>query len=218
MIARKIHSGGCYYRTGMRLDSTIVDGVTANLALDEEILKSGEETLRFWECCEAVVVVGRSGRVEDQVRMEVCEADGVPVVRRASGGGAVVLGTGCLNYSLVLRLDERPEWRDVRLSLREILGRVAQALDVEVREPSDLALRDRKVSGCAQRRTATGLLHHGTLLYAFDAQLAERYLCEPGRQPPYREGRRHADFLGNLALGPTEIQERLRKVWLDRER
>jgi lipoate-protein ligase A len=111
-------------------------------------------------------------------------------------------------------LDERTEWRDVRRSLREILARVAHALGVEFREPSDLSLEERKVSGCAQRRSTTTLLHHGTLLYAFDADLAERYLLEPGRQPVYRNGRRHSDFLGNLPLGSAEIRVRLTEQWL----
>lgn len=201
----------------MRLVRAAADGVAENLALDEALLAEGVETLRFWECTDPVVVLGRSGRLPDQVHVDACEADRVPVVRRSSGGGAVVLAAGCLNYSLVFRLDQRPEWRDVRLSVRQILGVLARELAADFREPSDLAVQDRKISGCAQRRTAHTLLHHGTLLYAFDSRLAERYLREPERQPSYRRGRSHTAFLGNLPLEAGLIRDRVAAAWLEPE-
>src|SRR6267142_5912845 len=177
----------------------------ANLALDEFLLDQNQEVLRFWECARPVVVAGRSGVIEEQVRLEACAADGVDVQRRCSGGGAVVLGPGCLNYSLVCSLERRPRWRDVRRSVREILSRMSGALGAEIGDPSDLVCAGRKVSGNSQRRTANAVLHHGTLLYDFNAELAGRYLLEPKRQPEYRQGRTHELFLGNLPFSALEI-------------
>src|SRR4051812_4138769 len=94
----------CYYRASVRLITTSPDGAPENLALDEFLLSQGEETLRFWECPRPVVVVGRGGRIAEQVRVKECEEDGVEVLRRCSGGGAVVLGPGCLNFSFVFSL------------------------------------------------------------------------------------------------------------------
>jgi lipoate-protein ligase A len=189
------------------------NNAAANLALDELLLDQRKEALRFWECSQPVVVVGRSGRVEEQVRVEACEADGVEVLRRSSGGGAVVLGPGCLNYSLVFSLERRPRWRNVRRSVCEILSRMTDTLGTEVCDPSDLAWQGKKVSGNSQRRTASLLLHHGTLLYDFDPELASRYLLEPKRQPEYRRGRTHAQFLGNLPFSAQDIQNRVVEVW-----
>jgi lipoate-protein ligase A len=183
------------------------------LALDELSLDQQKEGLRFWECSQPVVVVGRGGRIEEQVRVEACDADGVDVLRRSSGGGAVVLGPGCLNYSLLFSLERRPRWRDVRRSLREILSWMTDALGAEICDPSDLAWQGKKVSGNSQRRTASVLLHHGTLLYDFDPELASRYLLEPKRQPEYRRGRTHAQFLGNLPFSALDIENRVKEVW-----
>jgi lipoate-protein ligase A len=160
-----------------------------------------------------VVVVGHGGRIPEQVRLEACAAGGVEVLRRCSGGGAVVLGQGCLNYSLVFSLESRPEFRDVRRSFCEILSRIGAALGADARGPSDLAWQDRKISGNAQRRTTRAVLHHGTLLYRFDPGLAERYLLEPSRQPIYRRRRPHSEFLGNLPLSAREIQRRVAEAW-----
>jgi lipoate-protein ligase A len=185
-----------------------------NLTLDELLLDQQKEGLRFWECSQPVVVVGRGGRIEEQVRVEACEADGVEVLRRSSGGGAVVLGPGCLNYSLVFSLDGRPRWRNVRQSFCEILSRMSDALGAEICDPSDLAWQGKKVSGNSQRRTARVLLHHGTLLYDFDPELASRYLLEPKRQPEYRRRRIHAQFLGNLPLSAQDIQNRVAESYV----
>ena len=155
-------------------------------------------------------------RVAADVCQEACLADGVRVLRRGSGGGAVVLGPGCLNYAVVLSLVPWTELANVAASFRYILERIAAALDVPglaVAGGTDLALDGRKVSGNAQRRGRRALIHHGTLLFGFDSRLATRYLQEPVRQPAYRARRRHAEFIGNIPLPAEVIRERLEDAW-----
>ena len=167
---------------------------------------------RCWQAERPVAVVGRHGVVGDDVIVKACRADGVNVLRRFSGGGAVVLGHGCLNYAVALSLVSRPELSDVAASFQVVLHAIVSALDIpglSIHGGTDLALNDRKVSGNAQRRGRRALVHHGTLLYDFDPSLATRYLKEPARQPAYRASRRHADFLGNLPLPVDILRERL---------
>ena len=148
----------------------------------------------------------------DHVDLDACRADGVEVLRRSSGGGAVVLGPGCLNYAIAVSLVSRPELVDVAGSFCAILGQIAASLGVpgvSIAGHADLSLHGRKVSGNAQRRGRHALLHHGTLLYDFDPRYAVRYLKEPARQPAYRAARPHAEFLGNLPLSVQVIRARL---------
>ena len=49
-------------------------------------------------------------------------------------------------------------------------------------------------------------LHRPEKKNAFDVALAARYLTEPSRQPAYRAGRSHADFMTNLPLPVERIQ------------
>jgi len=203
----------------IRLLDVSLDTPEENLAMEESLwnelehaAEGGSGTLRFWESRRYFVVLGYSGRPEQEVRGEACEQAGVPVLRRITGGGAVLQGPGCLNYTLALSLEAYPALRDVRRSLGLILGKVRAALGLEgiaIRGLCDLALNERKISGNAQRRGRRTLLHQGTLLYNFDAALVERYLQEPPRQPDYRRGRRHVEFMGNLPVGPQEIKRRL---------
>ena len=69
-----------------------------NLALDEALLEEAEsaarptETLRIWEPSEPMVVVGRSSQAGVEVRLDRCCELGIPVLRRTSGGAAIVTG------------------------------------------------------------------------------------------------------------------------------
>jgi lipoate-protein ligase A len=202
------------------LDLTLSDP-PSNLALDEALLldaetAAGGEILRVWHWPFPVVVLGSGCKLADDVNEAACHADDVPILRRSSGGGTVLWGDGCLFFSLVLSYERAPELTEVRSSYRYILGRVAAALQVDgVRHEgiSDLALDGRKVSGNAQQRKRSFLLHHGTVLYDFDAALVGRYLRPPPRQPEYRAQRAHEDFLANLRLTAAEIKARLRNAW-----
>jgi lipoate-protein ligase A len=202
------------------LDHTL-PGAEENLALDEALLLAAEagqggEVLRVWELPGPAVVLGSGCVLAEDVDEPRCRADGVPILRRSSGGGTVLLGRGCLLYTLVLRIDRDPALSSITSSYRHILGGVGQALGGGAIAPagiSDLALDGRKFSGNAQQRKRRHLLHHGTLLYAFDLARIACYLRPPLRQPEYRGGRGHADFLCNLPLAESEIVGRLRAAW-----
>ena len=194
-----------------------------NLALDEALLLQAEagqggEVLRVWEWPHPAVVLGSGCRLAEDVDETACLADGVPLLRRSSGGGTVLLGAGCLLYSLVLNYERSPALTEIRASYRYILERVGQALGgaaagVEQEGISDLAIAGRKFSGNAQQRKRHHLLHHGTLLYAFDLPRVGRYLRLPPRQPEYRAGRGHTEFLRNLTMSAEELQHCLRATW-----
>ena len=191
--------------------------LAADLAMFEAVEAGAAENLgRCWQVGRPVVVAGRHSNLAGDVAQEVCRDDGVPVIRRFSGGGTIVLGHGCLNYAVALSAVSRPELTDVAASFRFVLEAIIAALEVPalaIAGGTDLAVNGRKVSGNAQRRGRRAILHHGTLLYDFDARLATRYLKEPIRRPAYRAARRHAEFLGNIALGGDIIRERLDAAW-----
>ena len=149
------------------------------------------EVLRLWESRQPMVVVGRGSHVAQEVDLAACRRDGVPVLRRTSGGGAIVNGPGCLMYALVLSYALRPRLRAIDVAHRHVLETLAGALrqfsaDVVCRGTSDLAMGELKFSGNSLRVRRTHLLYHGTLLYDFSLGAIGRYLVEPPRQPEYR--------------------------------
>ena len=195
---------------------------TAQLACDEALLQLADngsvgECLRVYELRRPTVVLGLQDEHRRAVVGDICERHGVDILRRRSGGGAVVLGPGCLVYSLILRRD-RPGLGSVRGSYRWILGRLCEELSadgprVEPAGTSDLAWDGRKVGGSAQQRKRNYLLHHGTLLYGMRRELMEQFLGQVREPPPYRNGRSHRDFVTNLPLDRSVLDETVKRAF-----
>ncbi len=198
--------------------------IAEDLALDEALLLEAEAglggVLRLWEPARYAVVLGASGRWRDEVRADACRADGVDLARRSSGGGTVVVGPGALNVAVVLPVAASPEYRAVDTAQRSVLARLAATIresfgvPAEVLGSGDLTLGIHKFSGSAQRRLRNHFLVHATVLYDFPLDRIARYLATPGRQPSYREGRPHEDFVTNLGLPRSAVAEAARRAFL----
>ncbi len=194
-----------------------------NLALDEALLLEAEagrsdEVLRMWEWHEPAVILGAGCRLAEDVNESACQADGVPILRRSSGGGTVLLSAGCLCFSLVLRYNDNSALSEIRPSIRYILGRIRDGLlnihpCIELEGTSDLAILGQKFSGNSQQRKRRFLLHHGTILFAMDLRLIDNYLRMPGRQPDYRQQREHERFLMNLPSDVETLKRLFIGVW-----
>lgn len=204
-----------------------------NLALDEALLEAAEagelagETLRLWEPAAPLVVLGRSSPL-DEVNRDDCLRDGVPVLRRCSGGATVVAGPGCLMYALVLDTRRRSEFRGVDRAHACVLRTLAAALNnlatgVKCDGVSDLTVAGageaprRKFAGNSLRIRRDHLLYHGAILYDFPLERIGRWLAMPARQPCYREQRSHADFLTNLPANRDAIEATIAAAWQARE-
>ncbi len=196
----------------------------ANLACDEALLnaceeQAGGEVLRFWEPGDYFVVVGFSNHVALEVNRPACQQENLGVYRRCSGGGAVLQGPGCLNYSLILKMAGNEALQNIAAANRHIMGRHRDALSALLGRPvrlqghTDLALGGLKFSGNAQRRKRQALIFHGTFLLRFDLSLMEKFLPMPSRQPDYREGRPHGLFLMNLPVPADSVKQTLRQAW-----
>ncbi len=188
-----------------------------NLTLDESLLELGRESFRVWESPVHFVVLGRSGKVEEDVNVAACQGAGIAILHRSSGGGTVLQGPGCLNFACMLSLERWPVLANVPVSYEILLNRVVRALNIPGLEVcgTDILLRGRKVSGNAQRRTRDWLLHHGTILYGLDVALMERVLLEPARQPLHRARRTHRQFVTALDVTSEQLEQGLTNFWND---
>ena len=195
-------------------------GATWELACDEALLEACEGgaiagVLRFWEADTPFVVLGYANRAASEVNLPPV----VPVFRRCSGGGSVVQGAGCLNYSLVLPIASAVDFATITdtncFIMRRNFEAVASLLKGEVRVQgyTDLTLDGKKFSGNSQRRKNRALLFHGTFLLRCDFALMEKVLRAPPREPEYRKGRKHSDFLTTLPLTAEQVKQALARTW-----
>jgi len=205
------------------LDLTFANPAT-NLACDEALLElyetneADEAVLRVWEPRDHFIVLGHSNRLHSEVKFSACQRDQIPILRRVSGGGAVMQGLGCLNYCLVLNA-QALRLRSIGAAFRYVLERhcrlISQLAGVQVcmQGSSDLTVAGRKFSGNAQYRKARYVLVHGTFLLNFDLSMIARYLGMPGKQPAYRQHRPHLEFITNLNLISAQVRDCIRDGW-----
>jgi lipoate---protein ligase len=204
-------------------DLTLADPAE-NLACDEVLLELAEAgtlgaVLRFWEPTQYFVVLGYANRVATEVNADFCRRHDIPILRRCTGGGAVLQGPGCLNYSLVLPIAAAAELSGIPGTNHYVLRRnqtILQALvsaPVERQGHTDLTVGGLKFSGNSQRRRRSHLLFHGTFLLHADIGMIEKALPLPSYQPDYRVNRSHGDFLMNLKVPPHLLKTALIKGW-----
>jgi len=145
-----------------------------NLAIDEaifvnKIVNNAPTTVRFWRN-NRTVNVGYSQTVRAEVNLDVCEREKIEVVRRFSGGGTVYQDLGTLNYTVVIDFSHPlVSGLDVEQTLKILCKGIITSLkilgiDPIFKPPSDVFIKNKKVSGNAQARRKNVILQHGTLL------------------------------------------------------
>jgi lipoate-protein ligase A len=193
-----------------------------NLACDEALLEEleagfGEPTLRFWEASVPFVVVGYSNRIDTEVNRAECERREIPILRRSSGGGAVVQNFGCLNYNLTLPI--AAETASIAETNCFIMRRQCEAVselmgrEAKIQGCTDLTLGGLKFSGNAQRRKSRALVFHGCFLLHANLELISALLAHPSKEPAYRGHRPHGEFLMNLNISAASVKAGISKAW-----
>jgi len=159
-----------------------------NMAVDEAILTLNSlserpNVLRLYVFKPSAVTIGYFQKVRETVNVEYACENGIPVVRRITGGGAVYHDeNGEITYSVIARVNDISF--DVQESYKIICKGILYALKflgLEGRfEPvNDVTVNNRKVSGSAQIRKGKVLLQHGTLMYDTDISKIEKLLIVP---------------------------------------
>jgi len=158
-----------------------------NLALDEVLTSRVGEgrrrpTLRIWEWDESAVVIGSFQSYRNEVDPEGAARHGFDVVRRISGGGAMLMAAGqIITYSLYVpaSLVAGMTFADSYAFLDDWVLQALRSLGIDaVYQPlNDIASPTGKIGGAAQKRLANGgVLHHATLSYDIDGQVMTEVL------------------------------------------
>lgn len=147
-----------------------------NLARDGYFLennKKGDVVLYFYVNKNAVII-GRNQNAWKECSIANMDADGVQLVRRHSGGGAVFHDNGNLNFSFIT--DEKHY--DLNRQMRVILNAVSKlGLKAELSGRNDITVDGKKFSGNAFSLAKGNRSHHGTILVNADLAKLSNYLC-----------------------------------------
>lgn len=170
---------------------------------DAELLADNAPSYRclVWEPGFLCIVLGQSNGLEESIYIENAGADGVPVYKRPSGGETVVLSPKTLVISILKQGDR---FKSPALYFRNYSEKIIRALqtlgvrDLKADGISDICIGNKKILGSSIYRNKDRVLYHAVLNRAESAGTIERYLKHPVREPEYRNGRRHSDFVTSL--------------------
>ena len=198
------------------------------LALEEIAQRSvgegGDPIIRFWKWKERAVTVGSFQNVEDEVYTKRCKEQGIPIIRRISGGGtmyhepekefifSIIAPPGILS-------------RDIRESYRQVLGPIKDGLKRigidSVIEDNNLMVDGRKLSGSSQRRGAKAIINHGTLLYDADQDTMLRYIrgdkVIPSGKGTCSQYRPVTSVLENVNVSFDEVYQGIKEALIERK-
>ncbi len=149
------------------------------------------------------VVLGSSNRIDHEVNEVNCLQDNVPILRRYGGGGTVLLYPGCLVLSLGTWVKDYYENKKyfnlINDAAIQTLGRIDSIFKGLTQSGlSDIDFNGRKVCGTSLFRSRNYLLYQASFLIDLDLAAIDRYLRHPSREPDYRQGRSHGEFLTSL--------------------
>jgi lipoate---protein ligase len=154
----------------IRILETGYNTAALNMAIDEALMESIDQVpvLRIYGWRPPAVSIGYFQSIKEEVDLKKCNEMGIDVVRRLTGGGAV-LHEFELTYSFITKQYPRNIMESYRWICEAIVISINRlGFDASFVPLNDIVVKGKKVSGSAQTRRNGVLLQHGTLLLAVD--------------------------------------------------
>ncbi|MEH7375359.1 lipoate--protein ligase [Neobacillus drentensis] len=148
------------------IDNKGITDPQINLAIEEYALKNLDinETYLLFYINEPSIIIGKNQNTIEEINTEYVEGNGIKVVRRLSGGGAVYHDLGNLNFSFITK-DDGESFHNFRKFTEPVVAALKKlGVNAELSGRNDLEVGGRKISGNAQFSTKGRMFSHGTLM------------------------------------------------------
>ena len=170
--------------------------------IDDQIIQQCHKQLAIEIFCplKPIVVCGNANEPSRESNLSRCAELGIPVVKRCGGGGTVLLDSNSLVFSVgtwvVSPFDNKKYFQLLNQAVVDTLGLFDVRLkDLTQAGLSDIVFGTRKIAGTSLFRSRQYLLYQASLLLDLSLDLIEQTLLYPSKEPDYRNGRSHRDFL-----------------------
>lgn len=148
-----------------------------------------------------ILILGQSNNAEQSIVTNRASEDHVTIMKRPSGGEAVLLSPRTLVISVVLFEVAPQNPRELFVSVNSVVINALEKLGVRnlhMRGISDVSIGGKKILGSSMYRRNGKILYHAVLNVSEDVSNLMRYLQHPRREPDYRSGRAHDEFVTSL--------------------
>ena len=146
-----------------------------NLASEEFLLKQTDGYYIYLWINQPAVIVGINQNAIEEVNLSYTEKNGVKVVRRLTGGGAVYHDEGNLCYTVIAPYnDTENAYKKFTAPVIDFLNSLG--VEAEFSGRNDITVSGKKISGNAQTIYNGRIMHHGTLLFSTDMSVLSKSL------------------------------------------
>jgi lipoate-protein ligase A len=168
---------------------------------DIDLLKKKSNQFLIWIPDKVYIVLGASNKPADALNMDNVARDNITVLRRPSGGQTVILTPNNVLIAAVFFGNKTMHPKEVFQQINKLIISAIEETGIHnliMMGISDIAISNKKILGSAIYRSKTALLYHAVLNLGEPASTFERYLKHPSKEPDYRQGRSHTEFVTSL--------------------
>ncbi|MCK5742145.1 MAG: lipoate--protein ligase family protein [Chlorobi bacterium] len=158
--------------------------------------------MMIWRPEARAVVIGNSNKAVNTVDIPNAEKDGVSVYKRNSGGESVVLTENMLIISIAKNIEKFGNSKEMFNQYNNLIIEGLSKLGIKnlgLKGISDIAIGEKKILGSAMYRNKDRSFYHAVLNVSEDIDIITRYLRHPEREPDYRSGRSHKEFVTSIS-------------------
>lgn len=156
----------------------------------------------IWRPDRRYIVLGRSNKAETALHIDEVLKDNIEVYKRPSGGQTVLLSPNTLVISVKLKIKNTLDTHKYfDIINKKIIGSLS-VLGVEylcMKGISDISIGEKKILGSSIFREKETLFYHAVLNVSESVEIISKYLKHPSKEPDYRKGRDHKEFVTSLS-------------------
>ncbi|QAV99588.1 lipoate--protein ligase [Bacillus subtilis] len=149
------------------IDNQNINDPRINLAIEEYCVKhlDPEQQYLLFYVNQPSIIIGKNQNTIEEINTKYVEENGIIVVRRLSGGGAVYHDLGNLNFSFITK-DDGDSFHNFKKFTEPVIQALHQlGVEAELSGRNDIVVDGRKISGNAQFATKGRIFSHGTLMF-----------------------------------------------------
>ncbi|MHC1732090.1 MAG: hypothetical protein AB9888_08735 [Bacteroidales bacterium] len=169
---------------------------------DAFLFREGTVGYLVWQPEETVIVLGQSNSIESALYSDAVAKDGLRVTKRPSGGETVILTPSTIAFTVAKRFPVMIPFKEYFKMVNSVVVAGLEELGVSrlgSKGISDITIDNRKILGSSMRKVNDKLVYHAVLNLGENPAIFGRYLRHPRREPDYRAGRSHSEFVTSMA-------------------
>ncbi len=155
-----------------------------------------------WKPDKVYLVLGRASKAEASLYKDCVLSDRIEVLKRPSGGETVLLSPAMIVFSGSLPFFKETSTKQVFREINKSLINQLTGLGVKnlySKGISDISIGEKKIVGSSMYLNKGTLFYHAVMNVSEDVSLISRYIKHPPREPDYRKGRNHDEFVTSLS-------------------